>query len=342
MKFYPSLTNSPSFLKRLVTTWHLLNNGNRDNPFENAICTPIMVSKSSLTVLKDLKQEKKINNILFDSGGFYVQQKKIDYIELYAVLLNFYKKNRWATYYVLPDNVPITSDSPEQVSKKVHDTISYSKNFFFDLPRVIQKKAMPVIQGHTKDQIRMCVENYINDLDAKYIGFGSFGTSGPNGSINTINNGVFDNLKYLKYLTEEFSFKLHFFGVGGAAIAPFLYHMGGFSCDSSGWQRAGAYGDIFFPFTKTYNITNKRMSKNTQPIDEKLFLQLKQDTEHSCPFCESFEKLRESRINRMLHNIASLKDTFEHVEKYDTDRILRLQEKYSPKYFNLFKRLCNE
>ncbi len=76
MKFYPSLTNSPSFLKRLVTTWHLLNNGNRDNPFENAICTPIMVSKSSLTVLKDLKQEKKSIIFYLTPVGFMFNRKK--------------------------------------------------------------------------------------------------------------------------------------------------------------------------------------------------------------------------------------------------------------------------
>ena len=48
----------------------------------------------------------KQGGIIFDSGGYYVQQGVVTYESLYQKLLEFYRINQWADWYVLPDYVP--------------------------------------------------------------------------------------------------------------------------------------------------------------------------------------------------------------------------------------------
>lgn len=337
MKFYASVTFSRSLGRRLFLHWKTRSSEFPKNLFENAICTPIVLYRGDINFIKELRQNREIKDLIFDSGGFYVQQNKLSYSELYEKLLTFYKSNQWADLYVLPDHVPNSSDTVQNINEKVHDTISFSKNFYFDLPANLQEKTLPVIQGQSKQQIRTCVENFIQDLQCNYLGFGTFGTSGPNGSVNTMSFLALENIKYLRTLSKEYSFNIHYFGVGGPVTAPILFALGAYSCDGSGWQRAAAYGDIFFPFTGTFNISNRRMLKSTRFMNEKIFYKVKSDTDHSCPFCENFQELRNSKCLRMLHNLCSLLETFSKLEELEEHKILSMLKRYSPRSFTYYK-----
>lgn len=337
MKFYASMTVSRSLGKRLFGHWKTRSGEFPTNVFEKAICTPIVLYKGDIDFIKGLRQDEKIEDLIFDSGGFYVQQNKLSYSELYSKLLNFYKENQWADLYVLPDHVPNSSDTLQSIDKKVQDTISFSKNFFFDLPKNLRERTLPVIQGQSKHQIRACVENFVKDLQSNYMGFGTFGTSGPNGSVNMMSFSAIENIKYLRTLSEEYSFNVHYFGVGGPVTAPILFALDAYSCDGSGWQRAAAYGDVFFPFTGTFNITNRRMLKSTRFMSEKTFYKVKYDTNHSCPFCENFQELRNSKCLRMLHNLCSLLETFSRLEELEEHKILSILKRYSSRSFVYYK-----
>ena len=67
------------------------------------------------------------------------------------------------------------------------------------------------------------------------------------------------------------------------------------------------FGSIFFPNTAQIQITVRRGIQTTKAGLEKL----KQDTQHSCAFCESIEQLRTSRKHRIAHNLAAWLDTLE-------------------------------
>ena len=81
---------------------------------------------------------------------------------------------------MLPDYVPLSSDTMEDVWYKVKVTAKRSNLFFKEMPTNLREKALPVLQGHTEDQIEYCLEKHLN-LDVRRMGFGSFGTIGSVG-----------------------------------------------------------------------------------------------------------------------------------------------------------------
>src|SRR5690606_25614368 len=123
-----------------------------------------------------------------DSGGYYVQIGKLKYEELYMPLLEAYRANKWADVYTLPDHVPLSQDSPAVVAQKVRDTIDYSTHFFNEMPDELKSRAMPVVQGHTFEQVDACLTAYLK-LGVRWIGFGSFGTTGAKNEVNVTTQG---------------------------------------------------------------------------------------------------------------------------------------------------------
>jgi hypothetical protein len=47
----------------------------------------------------------------------------------------------------------------------------------------------------------------------------------------------------------------------------------------------------------------------------KSFAELKALTDHHCPFCESFERLQEDRLDQALHNLLVIHDTVAALER---------------------------
>src|SRR5262249_37658328 len=146
--------------------------------------TPLFVESRTLTYVRHMLQAWGVS-VWFDSGGFFVQQGKIRYEELFARLLDFYGRNDWGAAYVLPDYVPTSRSSPAEVEERVQVTAAEGAKFFKRLPSELRQKALGVLQGHRTDHLRNCLNSYL-DTGVRRLGFGSFDTGGGNAEINLL------------------------------------------------------------------------------------------------------------------------------------------------------------
>ncbi|MGB3188120.1 MAG: GNAT family N-acetyltransferase [Limnoraphis sp.] len=303
-QFIASLSAGGSEIKRLEQLWN--QGGDPRNPFENVLYSPLSCSASTTEYLKKAKYSGKIKNVWIDCGAYQVQQGKRTYEELLVFLDKFYRENQWADGYVLPDIVPLSTDSDEIVEYKVRETLHHCKRFFQVMPTYIQERAIAPVQGRKINQINRCLETY-TQLGIKRIGFGSWGTSGKNGSVNMLSTSSLNLFKTVHDIAREHHSSVHCFGIGGpnsfkrlrdSELIPHTF-------DSTTWWKAGGFGSIFFPNTSQIQITVRRGFETTKVGLE----QLKQQTNHQCYFCESIEKLRGSRNHRIMHNLVAWLDT---------------------------------
>jgi hypothetical protein len=331
-----SLTLETNLLGRLLRLWD--EGGDPRNPFSTILVTPLFASPSTLRLIREELKEKRGSTVYFDSGGYYAQQGKIEFDVLYHRLRDFYgdPNNQWADWYVLPDHVPTSKDTPEIVKEKILNTVSASKNLFYDIPDHVRDRSIPVIQGHTDQQLRYCIENYLS-LNVRYMGFGSFDTCGPNQSINRITLRSVDLLRTINELANSYDFQLHLFGIGSPPAHYLFNQMQVRSFDSLTWLKAASYGHVFLPFVRGYRITHQSIERTYWEQGD--FLLWKELTEHSCPFCESFSKLAEKRLFRILHNAAVFMETVERLSQWSKERIHYIIESTSPTYISFLERL---
>ena len=291
MKFIASITEGRYRIKEIKKLWN--QSGDERNPLSSVLVTPLFTPPSTLKYVREMKEVGEINEVYFDSGGYYVQTGKITYEEMYWKLLNFYRENQWADHYVLPDHVPLSSDSTDDVWHKVYKTADMSSLFFQEMPSILQERALPVVQGHTIAQVEYCIQRYL-DLGVKNIGFGSFDTSGKSSSSNTVSATALNFLVHLVKLLFQYGKNLHAFGVGTPPVIYLLDKIGVYSFDSIGWMKTAGYGKIYMPFTRAYNITYR--DPQARGLTEAEFYKLKELTGHDCIFCRSFDKLASHRL----------------------------------------------
>ena len=332
MQFVASLTRDPGEIRRLQHMWK----GGMDSrtPFRNILVTALFTPPSTLQMLREMKEQGQIENIYFDSGGFYVQMGRLTYEQMYYQLLQFYRDNDWADYYTLPDSVPLSSDDEVTSWQKVRETADGTRRFFGEMPSALRDKTLTVIQGRTEEQIDYCLETYL-PLGIKKLGFGSFATNGKQSSTNVMSS---ESLRILKYVTDiSFSrgVSVHAFGVGTPPVIYLLDSVGVSSFDSIGWMKTAGFGKVYLPFIRAYNITYRDRSARGMP--QKTFEKLKELTGHKCPFCDDFEQLATRRDYRVLHNLAAIQDTIEIIKNGQTAVLLRLMDEYAPSYSKLRK-----
>ena len=306
LKFFASFTAGGSELQRLFKLWE--SGGDPRNPFAHVLYSPISSPASTTKYIYQQKKEKKIQTVWLDCGAYQVQQGKISYDELLSFLDVFYHNNQWADGYVLPDIVPLSSDSDEIVQYKVSETLYQCERFFSQMPLYIQERAIAPVQGRYIHQIKQCIETYAL-MGIERIGFGSWGTSGPNGSVNMLSESSLALFKTVCNMAREYRMQVHCFGIGGPNSFSRLCKNNLYpdSLDSTTWWKAGGFGSIFFPDTSQIQITVRRGIKTTRSG----FENLKAETKHSCYFCEDIQKLRTSRNYRIMHNLAAWLDTLE-------------------------------
>lgn len=309
MIFVRSLTVCRSEILEFLRLWELSQDPR--SPFEHLILTPLpgLTGPTRVSTVQDCFAGR--SHIIFDSGGYAVQQGDISYEELYGRLLTYYRQTQWADTYILPDYVPTSGLSEAEVEERVNATIAVARLFYLEMPDTLQHKAMPVVQGHTRKQIRACVEAYL-DLGLDRFGFGSFGTTGTGSDINIVTNQSLDLLSFLLDLSVRLGFKVHALGVGSPTLLPTLYRMGVYSFDSSCWLRTAGFGNVFMPFSKRRNITGRRLlerSGHEPPISASEFRAAQEETGHKCYFCQSFDKLKNTRFYQILHNLTVIMDT---------------------------------
>lgn len=343
MKFVLAATINASDLRQVLKLWD--ESGDPRNPFANVLVTPLFVAQSTFKIIREELKEKRGNTVYFDSGGYYVQQGRIDYETLYDRLRKCYQEHTWADWYVLPDHVPTSRDTPEIVASKVNDTITAARLFSDEMSPNIRDKILPVVQGHTEQQIFECVDTY-TQLGAPYIGFGSFGTSGASSQMNLVTDQSLRMLKLLSGLGQEKGFNLHLFGVSTPPILYVFDRLGIYSFDSLAWMKAAGYGNVFLPFVRGYMVTY-RIYDRTHTYQEQ-FDYLKELTGHHCVFCEDFSKLVNHRMYRVLHNLSSVLDTLDilatgnngfgqSVRPVSNETILQVVREGSPSYLRYYE-----
>lgn len=281
--------------------------------FVRTIFTPLFAIRGVLPFME--KHFKDREGVIFDSGGYYVQQGVVSYEDLYQRLLSYYQENNWASWYVLPDYVPHSGMTATEVEECVAATVTVSKLFFADMPDELRSYALPVVQGHTLEQIQFCVENYA-DMGVERIGFGSFGTTGNNNSINTVTRQAVEMIDFLKKHANRHGLKLHLFGIGTPGVLPLFHNLEVDSFDSSCWSRTAGYGNVYLPFRGRRNITQKMLREiGGQAYKQADFAALKDLAEHDCPFCQDADLIKHSRVHQMLHNLYVILETIERLEQ---------------------------
>jgi queuine/archaeosine tRNA-ribosyltransferase len=309
MEFVASATLKRSDLRGLLD--RLDREGSGPDPFESIILTPLPGLSERSTVAFVHEHFVGRSRIWFDSGGYFVQQGEIAYEDLYHRLLAWYLEHQWAQVYVLPDYVPSSDLSDAEVEARVRATIAVARLFSHDLPPGVRARAVPVVQGHTREQIRACVEAYV-DLGYATIGFGSFDTSGPGKDVNLLTRRALANLTFLQDLAARHDLRTHVFGIGSPALIPTLHALGIASFDSSCWIRTAGFGNVLLPFLGRRNISHGMLREvGGRAYDEREFLHLKAITGHECPFCRSFERLQGDRLDQALHNLIVVRETVE-------------------------------
>lgn len=312
MEFVASATLKRYDLRGLLKRWEQAGSG--PDPFSSVILTPLPGLSQRATV--DFVQQHFVgrSRIWFDSGGFFVQQGEIGYEELYRRLLDWYRTEQWADVFVLPDYVPSSDLAPQEVEDRVRATLAVARLFSSELPEYVRSRALPVVQGHTREQIRACVEVYL-DLGYDAIGFGSFDTGGAGADINILTRRALDNFSFLQELAARYGLRTHAFGIGTPALIPTLHALGVASFDSSCWIRTAGFGNVLLPFVGRRNVSHGMLREIGGPAyDEATFLELKELTEHECPFCASFSRLQQDRLDQALHNLLVIRETVRRLE----------------------------
>ena len=336
MQLVTSLTVDASLLRKLLRLWD--ESGDPRNPFAAVLVTPLFASPSTLKLIREELKERRGATVYFDSGGYYAQQGKITFEELYRTLRDYYQDpdNQWADWYVLPDHVPTSTDSPAVVEEKVNDTVTAVRMFYAEMPSVVQERSMPVIQGHTFRQVNRCIEAY-RELGLKYIGFGSFGTSGANNSINVADSRSAATVAHIVRELEDDGIRLHTFGVSTPPVIYAFQRLGIYSFDSLAWQRSAGYGKVYMPFIRAYNVSHR--STRNSALSQTEFELIKERTGHHCPFCENFGHLSKRRLYRSLHNLVAVMDTVKVDQRQDSQFVASLIAWKSRRYYKMFKEI---
>lgn len=335
MDFFASLTAAPSDIRKIRGL--LAKSNPTDNPLAHILTTALFMNHNALDMVQNL-QSMHGSEICFDSGGYYVQVGKIGYHELYMKLLACYRANRWADRYVLPDYVPLSSDTLAQVEEKVRETVYYSCLFFEEMPDELKSKAMPVVHGRTQAQVEYCLEHYLN-LGVKWVGFGSFGTSGKNNETNIATQSAVDNARFVIAVAAKYGIKVHLFGLGAPALVGLLYSIGAASFDSASWFKAAGFGQVHLPLMRGYNITyNNGISELQKGITWEEFTRFKQITKHDCPYCSDYKTLASHKMHRVIHNLLVINESVTMFNQSEFERARAIYEQGSIKYKEEHKR----
>ncbi len=327
-RFYASLTVAPDEMRTLHRLWHEHAHDfdwkfGKPNPFQRVLISPVVASKQTFDFVRELKRTGETEVAMFDSGGYFVQKGDISYYDLHRKLYECYQREDWADIYVLPDNPPLSKDSLSSAEAKIKQTVEGSLRLYNDLSDTIQQRAMAVVHATKSEHLDYCLRHYKN---FKKIGFGSFPTSGTSNSINRLNINALMILQRLTRMLNSDGVKLHTFGISTPPAIYLLSLAGVNSFDSNGWMRSGGYGKVFLPFMRGYMVTFN--SRNNGSLNEAEYKLWKENIQHDCPFCDSFDRLSNNRWDRIMHNLIVMAELETHQRTPQMDMLQELSGAY--------------
>lgn len=300
---------------------HLEEDGYLQETLGRLMFCPLTASPGTTSATEHLSEQYDIR-VLSDSGG-YESQVNDEYSmrDIYQFDKQYYLENDWIDEYVLPDVVPVAADDEQTVEHKVQDTISLARMLYRELPESKQRRAVPVVQGHTRQQIVDCLDAYTELNRIEKVGFGSFSTGGVNGGVNQLTENNIELLQFVVHEAHKHDLDVHAFGIGGPTSVPILQWCGVDTFDSTGWVRSAGYGNVFFPFKSRVNITHLR-NRSGESVFASDFAEIKRQTGHDCPYCASFTGLKDDRTLRVLHNLVVMHEVTDRAESQSPEDLL--------------------
>ncbi len=307
MVFVASITNAANDLKHMIRLWE--DEVGTGRPFDRCIITPLFTESRCIEQTRYMHDHWGVD-VIFDSGGFFVQQGKVAYEELFVRLLDFYRHNTWAQAFVLPDFVPTSKNSEDEVEERVRVTATEGVKFLKRMPPEIRGRALGVLQGRTPGQLQRCLDSYL-EHGVPSLGFGSFDTGGAKAEINLLTEQAEGRLQFVRdtlvnsYCAGDIQSlpDFHLFGVGSPALVERFPQYLATSFDSSGWLRTAGFGNIYMPFLSRRNVTHGASALSCGGgLSAAEFHASRVRSGHACAFCRDFRRLQTDRFARMLHN----------------------------------------
>lgn len=193
-----------------------------------------------------------------------------------------------------------------------------------------------MVHGRSISQIEYCLDAYLR-LGLRLIGFGSFGTSGQDSSINIVTGDALAMARVVSELARSHGVDVHLFGIGSPGILPWITQTGAASFDSANWARSAGFGQVFLPLTRGYNVSYRsRISSIQRGLTQSEFEHLRKISGHQCEYCSSFERLQTSRKARAAHNVLSMVDSLDIINSGNKERMDAIYAAASPKYRTLW------
>jgi ribosomal protein S18 acetylase RimI-like enzyme len=252
------LINSSIFLtlsKCALTTRRILAERDTyvpDIKLNEILISPLILRKGVYELIQEKSDE--ITEIMIDCGSFLVQQGRLSYSELLSQFPYLYRKFPTANWYVLPDQIPIYTDSDKTVERKVTATVHNAIKFAGTFGDSLSGKLIPVVHGRYYSQFDKCIRTY-SSLPIRRIGFGSLVTNGPSYGINSMSRSTVDNLINIVTLANRHNLEVHVFGVSSPIQLLICEMLGVASVDSSAWNRIAGYGLIYLPYLKSFYVS---------------------------------------------------------------------------------------
>lgn len=325
MEFYPSLTINRCHFDRLCEIWADHVPGNKF-PFQRAIVSPIFARNG---ILQRLHAQRLHCKVIFDSGGFHIQQGRIALGSASKLLKRIYGQNKWAYRFTLPDS-PITSfDSRETIRRKLLNNRNQYNRFPSEFPDGLRKRMLPVVHATNSKELYASAMA-ARRVRSKALGFGGFSTSGPNAGVNSLSRQTLPLLLEFLSICREWKLDSHIFGIGGPASIAVLRHLRVSTCDSAGWIRTAAYGNVYVPYIGAVNVTGTASSRRHVCIQE--LKQLLKATKHSCVFCDQQELLIRSWQYRALHNYCTVCEIIGASDVCSPDETMNWLQRYNPRF----------
>ena len=340
LTFYTSLTVAPSDIVKISQLLETV--GRLEEGLSHILTTPLFINQRALGLIRDLK-ERIGAQVCFDSAGYYVQVGRISYDDLYYRLLCLYRAQPWADRFVLPDHVPLSREHPDPstarriVWDKVRQTVDMSCIFWQEMPAELKRRCVPVVHGHTAEQIEYCLSHYLQLDSMAALGFGSFATGGKDNEANMTTEAALENVRLVVEVAQRHGLDVHLFGLGVPATVGLIRALNVSSFDSASWLKAAGFGQVNLPFTRSYNITHRSTRSELQRgITREEFDRLRAITDHTCPFCANLDDLADKKMYRAVHNLLALRESVAAVNAGEDDRIAAIYAQSSPKYRKAF------
>jgi hypothetical protein len=335
MDFYASLTINRCHLKRLCEMWHA-SNAAPGFPFQHVIVSPLFARNG---ILEKIFENREHCKVIFDSGGFHIQQGRMRLRSATRLLSVVYRENDWADRFALPD-VPVTSfDSAANVRRKLNSTRHQYRAFPSRLAKSLRRKLLPVVHGTTIDELcRSAVA--ARRVGSGSLGFGGFSTSGPNSGVNSCTSHSLRILAQFVALCRTWKLDSHVFGIGGPAAIAVLQYAPVTTFDSAGWIRTAAYGNAYLPYVGAVNITGAAASRRY--VTRREFNKLRKATAHICPFCRDENLLERSWAQRALHNYCTIRQTVDALSTAPPRVTLEKLRMYNPRFAGYLELMLTE